>query len=324
MNNLYADIFTRYRKFAAAEAQGKSPMYEDLARRIANDRSILAFLSELPREKQQPNLLFAAVNYLHGTPRGWEDFRAFIEQHGDEVAGIMKTRSTQTNVPERCATLLPLMARLPQPLALLEVGASAGLCLLPDYYHYRFDSRQVQPTRHSTASPPSLACRASPGTPLPARGIEVGWRAGLDSDPIDINNDDQIAWLEALVWPGEPDRLENLRAALAVARQDPPRIIRGDLRADLAQLAAEAPREMTLVVFHTAVLAYVESLEDRAAFARTVRELRAAWISNEAAGVFPEISAKASRPGPPHHALLSLDGEPIAWTDLHGASIEWL
>jgi hypothetical protein len=81
---------------------------------------------------------------------------------------------------------------------------------------------------------------------------------------------------------------------------------------------------MTLVVFHTAVLAYVESLEDRAAFARTVRELGAAWISNEAAGVFPEISAKASRPGPPHHALLSLDGEPIAWTDLHGASIEWL
>jgi hypothetical protein len=81
---------------------------------------------------------------------------------------------------------------------------------------------------------------------------------------------------------------------------------------------------MTLVVFHTAVLAYVESREDRAAFARTVREIGAEWISNEAAGVFPEISAKASRPGPPRHVLLSLDGEPIAWTDLHGASIEWL
>ena len=80
---------------------------------------------------------------------------------------------------------------------------------------------------------------------------------------------------------------------------------------------------MTLVVFHTAVLAYVESREDRAAFARAVPELGAMRIRNEAAGVFPQISAKTSRPGPPHH-LLPLDEKPIAWTDLHGASIEWL
>ena len=324
MNGVYPDISVRYRKFATDEAHGKSPLYEDLAQRIASDPLILAFLSELPRQRQQPNLLFAAVKYLHGTSRGWEDFRRFIQKHSDEIAGLMKTRSTQTNVPERCATLLPLMARLPQPLALLEVGASVGLCLLPDYYAYAYDGHRVSPTRSTAAPPPTLTCQASPGTPLPDRGIEVGWRAGLDSDPIDVNNDDQIAWLEALIWPGEPDRLENLRAALAIARQDPPRIIRGDLRADLAQLAAEAPRGMTLVVFHTAVLAYVESREDRKAFARTVRELAPVWISNEAPGVFPEISAKVSRPAPPHHFLLSLDEEPIAWTDLHGASIEWL
>jgi hypothetical protein len=217
-----------------------------------------------------------------------------------------------------------LLARLPQPLALLEVGASAGLCLLPDYYAYLYDAQPVPPARRSVAPPPTLACRASPGTPLPVRGIEVAWRAGLDSAPIDIYDDDQIAWLEALIWPGEPDRLANLRASLAIARREPPRILRGDLRADLVQLAAEAPRDATLVVFHTAALAYVESREDRAAFARSVREIGAIWVSNEAPGVFPEISAKASRPGPPHHLLLSLDGEPIAWTDLHGASIEWL
>jgi hypothetical protein len=109
---------------------GRTP--EALSREFEPTAPILAYLSELPREKQQPNLLFAAVKYLHGTPRGWEDFRALIQQRGDEIAGIMKARRTQTNVPERCATLLPLLARLPQPLALLEVGASAGLCLLPD------------------------------------------------------------------------------------------------------------------------------------------------------------------------------------------------
>src|SRR5215469_6923036 len=44
--------------------------------------------------------------------------------------------STQTNEPARCAVLLPLLARLPQPLALLEVrsvgstvSAARFLCL---------------------------------------------------------------------------------------------------------------------------------------------------------------------------------------------------
>ena len=97
MEDPFADIAARYRKFAADEAHGKSPPYEDLARRIASDRLILAFLSELPRQKQQPNLLFAAVKYLHGTPRGWEDFRTYIQQHGDEIAGIMKQH------PDQCA-----------------------------------------------------------------------------------------------------------------------------------------------------------------------------------------------------------------------------
>ena len=127
-------------------------------------------------------------------------------------------------------------------------------------------------------------------------GSTVGWRAGLDSAPIDIYDDDQIAWLEALIWPGEPDRLANLRASLAIARREPPRILRGDLRADLVQLAAEAPRDANLVVFHTAVLAYIESREDWAAFARTVGEIGAIWVSNEAPGVFPEISAPRTFP----------------------------
>jgi hypothetical protein len=81
---------------------------------------------------------------------------------------------------------------------------------------------------------------------------------------------------------------------------EPPRIVHGDLRTDVARLAVQAPRDATLVVFHTAVLAYVNAAEDRAAFARAVRELGATWISNEGPRGLPEISAKA---GPLHDAL---------------------
>jgi hypothetical protein len=66
MNDALAQISARYSKFAEDEAHGKSPLYEELAGRVAADPGILAYLSELPGEKQQPNLLFAAVKYLHG------------------------------------------------------------------------------------------------------------------------------------------------------------------------------------------------------------------------------------------------------------------
>jgi len=36
MNGVYPDISARYRKFATDEAHGKSPLYEDLAQRIAS------------------------------------------------------------------------------------------------------------------------------------------------------------------------------------------------------------------------------------------------------------------------------------------------
>jgi hypothetical protein len=35
--------------------------------------------------------------------------------------------------------LLPALALLPQPLAIIEVGASAGLTLLADKYSYDYD-----------------------------------------------------------------------------------------------------------------------------------------------------------------------------------------
>ena len=115
-----------YADFADQEAASRSPLYADICRGIADDAALLVRLAELPLEKQQPNLLLAAVNYLFGVARDWPHFRALAEAHWDDAFAVIMTRRTQTNEPARCATLLPLLALLPQPLALLEVGASAG------------------------------------------------------------------------------------------------------------------------------------------------------------------------------------------------------
>ena len=124
----------RYRRFAHLEARGKSPLYEQLALGVADDPAVQAVLARVAPAKQQPNLLFATVSFLGGVQPGYGAFRAFVLDHADAVVATLQTRRTQTNEVARCATLLPVLARLRGPLALLEVGASAGLCLLPDRY----------------------------------------------------------------------------------------------------------------------------------------------------------------------------------------------
>jgi hypothetical protein len=56
-----AEISAWYIRFADAEARGRSPLYEELARAVAGDRETLGFLATLPDSKRQPNLLLAAV-----------------------------------------------------------------------------------------------------------------------------------------------------------------------------------------------------------------------------------------------------------------------
>jgi len=312
-----------YLHFAEREAHGRSVLYEALARGIANDMRTLFMLSKLPRAKQQPNLLFAAVKYLYGAPKSWEHLAALLDDHFDEISAVIMTRSTQTNEPARCATLLPLLATLPPPLALLEVGASAGLCLLPDRYGYDYGGHRVPPTT-TGGSPPTFFCQLNGTAPVPTTGLQVVWRAGLDLRPIDLNDSDQIAWLEALVWPDEKDRLRLFRAAIRVARRNPPPVFQGDLRSDLSRLVAMAPSDTTLVVFHTAVLGYVTPPAERLAFARSVRDLNVVWISNEPPGLFPDMTVGLSEPWPSGGFLLCMNEQPIAWTDPHGTFVDWI
>jgi hypothetical protein len=316
-----ADISTNYLRFANEEARGRSALYDGLARGVAEDSKMIDFLLTLPREKRQPNLLLAASRYLFGTPAGWNQFRRGIIENTGAVRTIMLARSTQTNEPARCATLLPVLMQLPQPLALIEVGASAGLCLLPDLYAYDYGGQFVRPEPEKV-EPPIFSCVVNAATPVPATVPRVVWRAGLDLNPLDVTDPDHTAWLEALVWPEQTDRLVKLRAAIEIAAATKPRLVKGDLRNDLARLAEEAPKNATLVIFHTAVLSYVSSETDRQNFAKSVSSLCQFWISNESPRVFPDIAKRLERQGQQGCFLLSVNGLPVAWTDPHGASLD--
>jgi hypothetical protein len=319
----FARLRARYLDFADREVRGVSPLYEAMARSVAESEPLLAFISTLPKPKQQPNLVFAAVRHLYGTPRDPAHFARLVAEHPEPVRALVLRRSTQTNEPGRCATLLPALARLPQPLALLEVGASAGLCLLPDRYAYDYGRARLEPAEAGEHPAPVFPCRADDATPLPDALPRIAWRAGLDLNPLDVSDPEEAAWLETLVWPGHEARAERLRMALQIARDDPPRVAKGDLLRDLPALAATAPRDATLVIFHSAVLVYVRP-DDRRRFTELVRGLDAVWISNESPSVLPEIAARLDAPPPADRYLLAVDGEPVALTGHHGQSIEWL
>lgn len=297
-----------YREFAH-----ESPLYEELGTHFAEDQALLGWLRGLPSAKRQPNLVFAAYRLVAGTPSGWPEFESTLNERRDEVEAVMLERRTQTNEAARCALMLPLLAALPQPLALLEVGASAGLCLLPDRYAYDYDDG-----RHTVGDgAPILRCRTEGDPPLPHALPDVVWRAGLDLDPIDVFDEDRIRWLELLIWPGQEHRVETLHAAVRRAREDPPRIVTGDLTSsDLDELAAEAPREATLVIFHTAVLFYV-ARPGRDVFRHKVAQLGATWLACEGSDVLGFENDRADV------MALARNGERVAYADGHGAYLGW-
>ncbi|HEX5295600.1 MAG TPA: DUF2332 family protein [Streptosporangiaceae bacterium] len=179
-----------------------------------------------------------------------------------------------------------------------------------------------RPTTCSALPPiPAPCCGLRGPVPVPARLPEISWRAGLDLNPLDVANDDDMRWLSCLVWPGEGDRAQRLTAAIAAARRSPPLVHRGDLLTDLPALVAQAPADETLVIYHSAVLAYVAP-EDRERFAGIVRSLAAVWFSNEAPGVVPGVPLSDRDDGT---FVLARDGrQALARTDGHGDWVEWL
>jgi hypothetical protein len=304
-----------YRDFAAVQVRGKSPLYEQLCHAIADDKLVLSRIAALPRERQQPNLLLAAVRYLFGTPRDWEAFREVVLTNWPAIAEVILTRRTQTNEVGRCAPLLVLLAQLPQPLALLEVGASAGLCLLPDRYSYRFGDVRLG------ASELELECALHGEVPVPAGLPEIVWRAGLDLDPLDVRERADVQWLESLVWPEQHRRLEQLRRAVAIAREDPPTLVRADMVEGLLDLAAEAPKDATLVVFHTAALAYLPRRRRRE-FEAAVGDLSVVWIAQEAPGVVALAEEVTLAPPAPAYFIGSVDAWPRLLLDSHGGWVQ--
>ncbi|WP_235530683.1 DUF2332 domain-containing protein [Phycicoccus sp. Root563] len=305
-----------YLAFARGQAAGSSPTYERLAYAVASDPQAQQALASVPVAKRQPNLLFGTGRLLGAPVDDPTAFLTWLAGNWTRVRAELLTRSTQTNEAGRCATLVPALNLLPGPLALLEVGASAGLCLYPDRYRYDWGDGVV-----GDGPGPVLACTWSGDAPTPTAVPEVVWRAGLDLHPLDLTDPEDLGWLECLVWPEHDERRRRLQAAAGLVVADPPLLVTGDLVDDLPRLASLAPAGATLVVMHSAVLAYVDA-QTRARFVEVVRSLGAHWLANEHPSLIDLLVAAPEPPDVvgPQPFLTALDGTPIGWSGPHGQS----
>jgi hypothetical protein len=323
--------------FAAGQCRGRSAVYQTLAEAAADDDALLEPLLAAPDAQRRPSLLFAAVNLLlarhpdselaayypiHGGRRPVDEglvpaFAAFCVEHRAALVGLLRVRSTQTNEIRRCVALRlglgHLQGRRPGPLALVEIGASAGLNLRFDRYRYRLAGTgptSAHDAPEAAASPVVVTCEVRGGRGDGAAGAHllgdvpaVTRRLGVDRDPIDLREAGARAWLEAFIWPEDVEGLEVLRAAMALALATPDLaapVVPGDATADTARLLAELPEGEPVAVFTASLLSYLAA-DARAAFVAQLDEAAArrpvSWIFAEAPGLLAstdlEIAALA-------------------------------
>lgn len=320
-----ADVAARYRRFAVEEAPGRSALYADWAAGVAADPAAARILARIAPSHRQPPLVFAVTRLLGAPEQPYPRWAAWLASHADAVVDECARRSIQTNEPLRCAALLPALALVDGPIALLELGASAGLCLYPDRYSYRYrtDDGTVQLDPADGVSPVVLES-ALRGSRVPALTLpQIVWRGGIDLAPLNAADAADRRFLTTLVWPGEDGRVPRVRAALDIVADDPPVLIAGDATDPhvLARAALLAPPGATLVVTTPGVLPHVPR-EGRERLFAALEDLKAVWITIDPPALHdqwhPPIDA-ASWGG----FVLGIDGRPLAAVDPLGGFVEW-
>lgn len=309
----------RFRNFSATSTATRAPLYSRLAAAVADDREVLQLLQAAPETQQLPVLLFAGVHHLllqglgpalaahypnlSPTPSNGDPvplFRAFALEHAAPLTAMIAVRHTQTNEVGRCAQFVPPMGILAAevgPMAHVDVGTSAGLNLLLPRYHYEYAPGGTV----GAPSTVSLRCeaRGDHAVPVPTAMPVVTRSIGIDLQPIDVHDDDEVRWLEACVWPDQPDRFARLVAAIALAREHTPDVRRGDAVLDLAAVINEAATSGHPVVTNSWVLNYLPD-EVRAAYVTELDRIGAArdlsWIIAEAPAQTPGLPVPTTDP----------------------------
>lgn len=344
-----ADVQRMCTEFAAAYPELR--LYRAICEGAATDDEVAGLLTAARPGQARPVLLLAALHELvlrrpdlpaarwypsvtggvvpEGDP--WPDVRRTARAHAEDLRAVIGSRSTQTNEVNRVVHLAPLLAQAAadvpdSPVALVEVGASAGLLLGLDRYRIEVTPSGADRTgsgdegsRRGGGAPVVLG---DPTSPVVCAGVQrdgasmaglrlppVVARVGLDRSPVPLDDADEVRWLEACLWPDVPGRLERFRAAVALLRADPPSLVAGDMVDDL-EAVAHSVRAVATAGLTPDRAAPDRRAADRAADRRRPEPVHLVVVSSWAL----TYVARERRPevGEALDALAA-DGRPVSW-----------
>jgi len=288
---------------------------------------VAAGLHGLVRRGSLPGL---AMHYPpNALPAGTAAIRAFSQQieyafidSGTELSPWLDS-PPQTNEVARSAILMAglteVTARTRRPIALHELGASAGLNLIPDRYDHDLG--------HARVGQLHAQLRLSPqwrGAPLPSARVVIATRRGVDLDPLDVTNATHRERLMAYIWADQHERLARIAIAIEIARRHPPKVDAGDA-ADWTEQHFHGRSGMTSVLMHSVAMQYFPAMSQARIIAhvqalgqRATQGAPIAWLRFE---------MPVDRVAPPVLTLTLWPGgieRVLAHGSAHGHWINWL
>jgi hypothetical protein len=274
-----------------------------LFRAIAAHEELLGRLAVLPPDRLPALLASAAISFLvsrdrpvplvgyfpePGAPQPRFDAgfypaaRAFFSARLDDIAAICHGRRYQMNEVARCTQIALGIAATAgsraDPMGLADLGTGAGLGLQLDRYSYLVGARAAGPQ----AAALSLSCDVrGPYEPPLAELPPIADRVGIDLSPVDVQDQAARSWLQACA-PPEASALGRLAAAIEVTRQNPVKLVAGDVLKVLPAVLDSFPpgRSVTVVDAYMAVFLPPEQRAQLAGImARAGRIRPVTWLS---------------------------------------------
>lgn len=184
----------------------------------------------------------------------WIAVQSAIVVHRATVLNWLKS-PPQTNEVRRSSAIVPGLMLVAvftgKPLVLSEIGASAGLNMCWDSYHFRFGSTAIGP--NSVVE----LCPEWNGPPPPNVKITIADRAGCDLNPLDASFPADCSRLLSYIWPDQVNRLERTSNALRLTAERKIIIDQADAVKWLEKRLATKTTGSAHVIYHTIAWQYL-------------------------------------------------------------------
>ena len=252
----------------------------------------------------------------------WDAVQTAFSDHTPQILHQLKS-PPQTNEVRRSGILLPGFLTIAEqvgnlPFVLSELGASAGLNLNWQHYHYEFggcawgDENSPVKLKPKWDGPvPSLA------------NIQVQERRGCDLNPANLDDLDEITNLLSYLWADQPERITRTKHAFDMATKHPYHVDKMDAIDWLKKRLTAPHKDAVHVIYHTIAWQYFpDTLKKQGkvliqeAGAKATKEAPLAWLGFEADG---------QAPGGALTLTIWPGGETkiLARADYHGRWVNW-